>query len=379
MLRCRKDQRGSAIVESAILIVAMVAVVLWTHVLLDIALAKIKTQEVVRYAAWEFPAYQLSDYSKNGGTQSKHNTLVNKAKDAIRQDVQDRYSHSLDSAYNYRNPKKEFKPLSLSQYELSNIMVNNKDVTELFILNTIINIINMFGGGLFGTSPFNNKGYVEVTASITIHINESDPNKWRIQDRFMQDSQGGFFRERMYGAFRQKTLREKYYLLVDDWAMYDGRSVYPKMFSSNGGGQSADNYDYQQQVERVSMFGNLGNKIKIPDGQLQSLAGMEGFNPLLTRLASVRFKYVPGALTQDKKYLDGVVDLDVSGGQNVFVTAPYCDMENGENPYLFCQGDYKRIHEMRGNCYMGCPQKGFGGKWSCNFTQGLVVDECANP
>jgi hypothetical protein len=375
MLRCRKNQRGSAIVESAILIVAMVAVVLWTHVLLDIALAKIKTQEVVRYAAWEFSAYQLSDYSKNGGTQSKHNTLVNKAKDAIRQDVQDRYSHSLDSAYNYRNPKKEFKPLSLSQYELSNIMLNNKDVTELFILNTIINIINMFGGGLFGTSPFNNKGYVEVTASITIHINESDTNKWIIQNRFMQDSQGGFFREKMYGAFRQKTLREKYYLLVDDWAMYDGRSVYPKMFSSGGGGQSADNYDYQQQVERVSMFGNLGNKIKITDGQLQSLAGMEGFNPLITRLASVRFLNSPTSGKDES----GTVELEVSGGQNVFVTAPYCDMENGANPYSSCTGVYKSIHQKRGNCYMGCPKKQFGKKWSCDYSQIGATDECSLP
>ncbi|MGC8928685.1 MAG: TadE/TadG family type IV pilus assembly protein [Myxococcota bacterium] len=376
MLSGLKNQRGSAIVESAILIVAMVAVVLWSHVLLDIALAKIKTQEVVRYAAWEFSAYQLSDYSKDGGTQSKHNQLVNKAKDAIRKDVEDRYSHSLDSAYNYRNPKKEFKPLSLSQYELTNIMVNNKDVTELQILNMIINIVNMFGGGLFGTSPFNNKGYVEVTASIAIHINETDPRKWQIQSRFMQDSQRGFFHERMYGAFRQKTLREKFYLLVDDWAMYDGRSVYPKMFSS-GGGASADNYDYQQQVERISMFGNLGSKIKITDGQLQSLVGMEGFNPLLTRLASVRFRNAPGGSGRNDD--SGTVELEVSGGQNVFVTAPYCDNENGANPYSSCTGDYKSIHQKRGNCYMGCPKKQFGGKWLCDYSQAGATDECQNP
>ncbi|MCX7958591.1 MAG: hypothetical protein N3B13_06040 [Deltaproteobacteria bacterium] len=374
MQKVSTNQRGSAIVESTILIVAMVAIVLWSHVLLDIALAKIKTQEVVRYAAWEFSAFQLSDYSKNGGTQSKHNQMINKAKDAIRQDVQDRYSHSLDSAYNYRNPKKEFKPLSLSQYELTNLMVNNKELTELTILNTVINIINMFGGGLFGTSPFNNKGYVEVTASIAIHVNESNPNKWQIQSRFLQDSQRGFFRERMYGAFRQKTLREKFYLLVDDWAMYDGRSVYPKMFSGGGGGASADNYDYQQQVERISMFGNLANKIKITDGQLQSLAGMEGFNPLLTRLASVRFKNTPGAQNEA-----GTVELEVSGGQNVFATAPYCDMENGANPYSSCTGDYKNIHQKRGNCYMGCPKKQFGGKWLCDYTQAGAADECQNP
>ncbi len=377
MLRIVNNQRGSAIVESAILIVAMVAIVLWSHVLLDIALAKIKTQEVVRYAAWEFSAYQLSDYSKNGGKQSKHNQLINKAKDAIRQDVRDRYSHSLDSAYNYRNPKKEFKPLSLSQYELTNIMVNNKELMELSILNTVINIINLFGGGLFGTSPFNNKGYVEVTASIAIHVNESDPRKWQIQSRFMQDSQRGFFHQRMYGAFRQKTLREKFYLLVDDWAMYDGRSVYPSMFSG-GSGASADSYDYQQQVERVSMFGNLGNKIKITDGQLQSLAGMEGFNPLITRLASVRFKNAPNTMGQQGQDT-GTVSLEVSGGQNVFATAPYCDMENGADPYSSCTGDYKNIHQKRGNCYMGCPKKQFGGKWLCDYSQMGATDECQNP
>ncbi|GEM_PF-1888826 len=379
MIKAIKNERGSAIVESAILIVAMVAIVLWTHVLLDIALAKIKTQEVVRYAAWEFSAYQLSDYSKNGGTQSKHNQLINKAKDAIKKDVEDRYSHSLDSAYNYRNPKKEFKPLSLSQYELRNVMVNNKELMELSILNTIINIVNLFGGGLFGTSPFNNKGYVEVTASIAIHINEaatSAKNKWYIQNRFMEGSQRGFFRQRMYGAFRQKTLKEKFYLLVDDWAMYDGRSIYPAMFSSGGGGASADNFDYQQQVERVSMFNNLGGKIKITDGQLQSLAGMEGFNPLLTRLASVRFKSSPSGGQQNDA---GTVSLEVSGGQNVFATAPYCDMENGADPYSSCTGDYKNIHQKRGNCYMGCPKKQFGGKWLCDYTQAGATDECQNP
>lgn len=376
MVRVAQNQRGSAIVEATILVVAMVAIVLWTHVLLDIALAKIKTQEVVRYAAWEFSAYQLSDYSKNGGTQSKHNQLINKAKDAIKRDVEDRYSHSLDSAYNYRNPKKEFKPLSLSQYELTNVTVNNKDLTELSILNTIINIVNMFGGGLFGTSPFNNKGYVEVTASITIHVNETNPNKWQIQSRFMQDSQRGFFRERMYGAFRQKTLREKFYLLVDDWAMYDGRSVYPKMFSSEGG-QSADNYDFQQQVERISMFNNLGGKISITDSQLLGLMGdMEGFDPIKTRLASVRFKKSPMGGQEDES---GTVTLEVSGGQNVFATAPYCDMENGTDPYSSCTGIYKSIHQKRGNCYMGCPKKQFGGKWFCDFTQAGAVDECANP
>ncbi len=371
MLRVASNQRGSAIVESTILFVAMIAILLWTHVLLDIALAKIKTQEVVRYAAWEFSGYQLSDYSE-GGSQSKHNTLVNKAKDAIRQDTQDRYSHSLDSAYNYRNPKKEFKPLSLSQYELTNLMVNNKDLTELSILNTIINIINLFGGGLFGTSPFNNKGYVEVTASIAIHINESNPNKWQIQNRFMQDSQRGFFHERMYGAFRQKTLREKFYLLVDDWSIYDGRSVYPEMFSQ--GGTQANDYHYQKVVEKVSMWGNLGSQIQINDGQMQSLLGMEGFDPIKTRLATVRFKNPPGS--QDDS---GTVKLEVSGGQNVFATAPYCENENGADPYSSCTGEYKNIHQKRGNCYMGCPKKQFGGKWLCDFSQAGASDECQNP
>lgn len=371
MLRPVKTERGSAIVESTILFVAMIAVLLWTHVLLDIALAKIKTQEVVRFAGWEFSGYQLSDYS-DGGKQSNHNKLVNKAKDAIRQDTEERYSHSLDSAYNYRNPKKEFKPLSLSQYELRNLMVNNKDVIELSILNTIINIINLFGGGMFGTSPFNNKGYVEITASIAIHINETDPNKWRIQTRFMQDSQRGFFRQRMYGAFRQKTLREKFYLLVDDWAMYDGRSVYPEMFST---GANSDSYHYQKVVEKVSMFGNLGGRIQISDGQLQSLLGMEGFDPLKTRLASVRFKNLPGGQSGES----GTVTLEVSGGQNVFATAPYCENENGRDPYPSCTGEYKGIHQKRGNCYMGCPKKQFGKKWLCDYSQTGAPDECANP
>ncbi|MCX7943043.1 MAG: hypothetical protein N2746_00835 [Deltaproteobacteria bacterium] len=372
-MRSVKGQNGSAIVEASILFVAIVAVILWSHVLLDIALAKIKTQEVVRYAAWEFTAYQLSDYSSKGMNQSKHNQLVNKARDAIKQDVQDRYSHSLDSAYNYRNPKKEFKPLSLSQYELTNVMVNNKDVTELSLLNTIISIINMFGGSMFGTNPFNNRGYVEATASIAVHVNETNPNKWRIQTRFMQDSQRGFFRQRMYGAFRQKTLREKYYLIVDDWAMYDGKSVTPKILSENNNNRDYPYYNVTNSVagfkaanfSNQSVFSNLGG-------------GMEGFDPMKVRLASVRFKRQPG-LSQGQESDDGTVTLDVSGGEKTFATSPYCDNGSGENPLMVCTGKYKNVNSKRGNCYMGCPKKQFGGKWSCDYSQAGATDECQNP
>jgi hypothetical protein len=90
-LRSRIRNRGNAILEFALVLPILIALILYSLFFSELVRVKLKLLEVVRYAAWEMGSHPLSDY----GTASPEKAFERAKAQTIR-DAQDRYA-SLDS------------------------------------------------------------------------------------------------------------------------------------------------------------------------------------------------------------------------------------------------------------------------------------------
>jgi len=85
------NPRGSAILEFALVAPILIALILYSLFFSELVRAKLKLQEVARYAAWEMGSHPLSDY----GT-ARPGAAFERAKTATVRDSEMRYG-SLDS------------------------------------------------------------------------------------------------------------------------------------------------------------------------------------------------------------------------------------------------------------------------------------------
>ena len=109
ILRNRTQQRGAATVELAITTVVLVPLILWAFWFVDLIRVKLKTQEIARFAAWEFTAYPLSDYDGDN-----HAGAFAQARNSITARVNQLYGSSNLDAYPVLKGKMSEKPVYLA-------------------------------------------------------------------------------------------------------------------------------------------------------------------------------------------------------------------------------------------------------------------------
>src|SRR5262249_29248886 len=85
------NPRGSAILEFALVAPILIALILYSLFFSELLRARLKLQEVARYAAWEIDSHPLSDY----GTARPY-AAFERAKSGTERDAETRYA-SLDA------------------------------------------------------------------------------------------------------------------------------------------------------------------------------------------------------------------------------------------------------------------------------------------
>lgn len=380
-------QEGSSVTELAIVAPVFVALILWSFYFHDLMEARLRIQEAARFAAWEFTAFPLSDYSPpvddSANMPAKHQAYFDFAAQKIAQDVNDLYGQSLDSAF-YKKPvnrpwtKQALASVTTANFENQDAKLFNGDgVQETIdglgsafginaggfgnIANKVSGMIDKIAEPYYGFLGFDMKGRIHVT------VQGSVKNSWMPQTFLNGEGGMNFYREQLIKASAADVTlpKEELTLVADTWKLQDGMdTVLPGYHdtSSLNDEQMGRRTQFRNQVDRMMYLG-LAKLLEQqePFSQLENFIGQfvkvtgdlgENINPLWF----IKGKVVSKAYTTDQKdSVDGPAAQDFSvkpywidGGQKRFHTIEY----RADFGY---DDEYWHTHQKMGNHMYGCP------------------------
>ncbi len=354
-------RRGQALTEFALTVPVMVVILLFAIFFYEINHLKIKTQEMARYAAWEFTGFPLHDYGE-----TNQSTYYTQAASEVRSDFDQRFANlestnmGVGNRYlmvSWQQPRltlrNEIEPNIPSGRELG-LPINLNTVFNL--VTGIIDIISMirfsdpnpvlevmmglhkiendliFGARKDRFNPprrwgFNEKGYIHATVSLS-YRNEFIPRKFMGQD--------------LYNVSRQR-FRERSAVVADSWRLHYGDSI---------DNESGSGKPYWEAVERMAWVSpgtrtfvrGVGEVVKLFADMIGWTAVFAGYyagsldmDPMKTALVSKPYK--------DQDPSSGQIRINEDSGGADYDTSP-----NRQD------SDYRKTFEKRGGYFMGCPE-----------------------
>ncbi len=359
-LRLRlRSRRAQALTEFAIVAPVMVTCLLFAMYFYEVIQVKLKTQEIARFAAWEFTAHPLHDY-RTGKTNG-----FSGAKGEIRADVLVKYANlksgtlgvqSKAFAVGWLPPlvtmRDQGEPripggslvnqiFTFAGYAIDFLSVQGMSYSNPVLLAMMAGYYGekytWFGAGYNRFNPpgkwkFNKKGYPKVRVRLRF-------NNLLINRKFMQSWFGpGHF------LGRRRTFRETATVVADSWRLNYGDDIKGKVDRSKA---------YFKQVDRMAFVTpSIRNGMKLWTTFIQAASGFIALlamhppltmNPTETALVSIAYK-----------------DQDPHSGQ-IEVKE---DHQDGPQKYDTMPMNYKdselvKALKMRKNNFMGCnePEK----------------------
>ena len=336
-----RGEKGSSVVEFAIVSTILVPLVMYSMFFVDIAKVRIKTQEMARYTAWEMTSFPLSDYDSGS-----HTNFFNQAANNVKKDVVDRFSDDLRSDTISGNHV-DFMTGTF-EFGSADVTIKNQDTKLLpggqlqgSSLEFVGDLLNQVNGGinwLLGSAwKFNTKGQIRV--DVKVHFKQNF-----IPKVFAQE----FFENEMAPeGINDLTFEDHLVLVADSWTLFDGEDVYPP-----GGYKQHDNDAlFYKQTNRVLWLGAtqiplLGSILNFFNNiqnwpMLRDLIDVAPFAPRMTSIASRG--------SDPNKANDVKVDVDC--GETEIHTTPMreCCLDP-------LKSEYGKTYKKRGDWYMGCPE-----------------------
>ncbi len=400
MKTIKRSKRGAAIVEFAIISTILIPITLYISFFSDLLHLRNKVDEMNYFAAWELPAYLLSDYDGEGAnddTTGAMGVAPNRMSTAIN-DIKTRTA-TLYKNYDSAEPSLENPffmmltpaPITFAlakSYSMNELTDGESGTTNpgnggaMAKLYEVLNKgSNLLAGDLFRFNTeavavsFSVKADFTVTQR-TIAANEGfgkDSKQFANRNMFLDDmiNSGGNY------------TAKPFVVVADSWALNDGRDVRPN--------SNFYNYTYRKQVQRMFLLG-LPNLLmdKIPFlkkmnnglGKITSFLGgtpcpnsLTGFlgtlDPFCAHVASVNYSFSNGNVDDQASSVGanfGPMTKNVDGGQKRFQTTPLWYARSGDN-FQQKGGDnagdipeYAKTLKKRRNNYMGNATK------QCHYT-----------
>lgn len=361
-------RRGAATVEFALIVPVLVAILMFSMYLTELVRAKLKLQELARYAAWEMTSYTLSDFAK-----AQHEEAFEVAQREAMAEALERYK-DMDSVEPNALPGNFVARYADVQGTLANeeigflekgLVLGNSDEG---LASDVVGALNRTGNGMLGAWDFNTKGW--VTSDVSMRFN----NVLLPKNYLDEGTPHGFFQTNMFGGQELDSLqlRSRHSLYADAWTMEDGGDavIRGRRAGAHRGGSDDMPHGLYKQVSRMVFLG-VYDKLKENVGILgQFDQFIRQVVPAFLGTFVVSHNYGPTPSGDDEEWSRDCIGpqtgveaypANAEGGLNnldkfsqldwprpkCFDTAPFRDQ-----PYERSQ--YIKIFQARGDYFMGC-------------------------
>jgi hypothetical protein len=362
-------RRGTATVEFALIVPALVMILLFSMYLTELVRAKLKLQEMARYVVWEMTSYTLSDFAG-----AKHDQAFAEANKEALEEATERFK-DLDSV-EPDAPRGNF----IARYTEVTGTVRNKEIpffeAGLVLGNNgegysteVVNAANGGAGQLLDRWKFNRRGWVEAEVGMRFE-NVIIPRSY-----LDKGGSGGFFTADTFGGndLRSMPLKTRFSMYADPWNLEDGSdaSIRGRRAGAHRAGDERYSHGLYQQVDRMVFLG--------AEEQLKGHVGIIGdvqrfiqqITPAFVGTFVVSHNYTrsPGGADATEWGRECIGEdrgiesypLEAEGGLNnlgkfsqtdwprptCFDTAPFRDQPYDRSQYI-------NIFKARGDFFMGC-------------------------
>ncbi|MCE9672741.1 pilus assembly protein [Myxococcus stipitatus] len=351
------SRRGAATVEFALSVPVLVMILMFSMYLTELVRAKLKLQEMARYAVWEMTSYTLSDFA-NGDH------------DAAFEDARKEASDELLERYKDMDSVEPNAPLAgfIVRYSGVQGTISNKEIpfleTGMMPGSTsegggfggaILGAVSGGANGLLNMWGFNNKGWVESEVQMNFE-NVIIPKSYLDES----SGPGGFFKSDTFGGqdLASIPLKAKYSMFANGWHMPDGGDAVVRDRRAGNHRSGSQPHGIYQQVSRMKFLG-LGNVMSgLGIGGVLDFLG--SFLPNFFGTFVVARNY--GIDPQQKSKCNGLTTYDAGASSGLhamrdlldhdrpdcFDTAPFRDEMSYE------KSAYIQLFQARGPNFMGC-------------------------
>jgi hypothetical protein len=361
-------RRGAATVEFALIVPVLVAILMFSMYLTELVRAKLKLQELARYAAWEMTSYTLSDFA-----QAKHEEAFELARREALAEALERYK-DMDSVEpdalpgnfvaRYAEVKGTLANEEIGFFEKGLVLGNSDEGYA----SDVVGALNRTGNGMLGEWDFNTKGW--VTSDVSMRFN----NVLLPQNSLDEGTPHGLFQTDMFGGqpLESLELRSRFSLYADAWTMEDGGDavIRGRRAGAHRGGGGDTPHGLYQQVSRMVFLGARDQLTKHVGILAQFDQFIRQVTPAFLGTFVVSHNYGPTPSGEDEEWSRDCIGpqtgveaypANAEGGLNnldkfsqldwprpkCFDTAPFRDQ-----PYERSQ--YIQIFKARGDYFMGC-------------------------
>ncbi len=365
-----KKNRGSALVEFALISTVMIPILLYTQYFSEAIHIQMKADELNYFIGWELAAFKITDYGQN-----QKNTAVSGRLDSAINTVKayavEKYSDfdSADSLTNSRFIMISPEPFTNSSITTEKLQISwlpqqVSDTGESSILSSIIGFINTGVNIVLGLYSFNYE-YAGIKSRVNVKytVTERLSNTQKFMNRSDAGGNGGFFNGDMISQDMVDGINEgngytspDFVVWFDTWSLADGSNVHQGMYS----------HPFTKQVDRMMFFG-LFNGERNSSAMPAVGAVLDTITTVLNTITDV-ISYIPGAadFIPWKAHVSAYnydhskttnYSKTVDGGQVQHETIPLWYHGNKD------ETGYSKSLEIRRNFYMG------NGRKECNYKE----------
>ncbi|MCP3098574.1 pilus assembly protein [Myxococcus sp. K15C18031901] len=353
----QRSRRGAATVEFALSVPVLVMILMFSMYLTELVRAKLKLQEMARYAVWEMTSYTLSDFAKGN-----HDSAFEVARKETSDELIERFK-DMDSV----EPNAPLAGL-IVRYSGVQGTITNKEIPFIEsgmlpgstsegggFAGAILGAVNGGAGALLNTWGFNNKGWVESAVQMNFE-NVILPKSYLDEGT----GPGGFFKSDTFGGQNLASipLKAKYSMYANGWHMPDGGDAVVRDRRAGNHRSGSQPHGIYEQVGRMKFLG-LGNVMSgLGIGGVLDFLG--SFLPNFFGTFVVARNY--GIDPQQKSKCNGLTTYDATASSGLhamrdlldhdrpdcFDTAPFRDEMSYE------KSAYIQLFQARGPHFMGC-------------------------
>lgn len=354
-----RNSRGQAVTEFAIALPVMVMIFLFSQYFYEAVQVKLKSQEMARYAAWEFTGHELTDYKAG---EMRYSTV----KTDVANDTNTRFSN-LKSTDKLSNATRAFA----GSWDVKNIRTTDKKEPRI-PGGTMANIaLQIFGYALdawrvVSAAQHPNIIYAAAVGWFTYERNTqwglaggnvfNPPPEWKMNGKGLIKADSNirftssfiprkmpFFNEG--GPMKGLQFKETVVLLADSWKLEYGEDV-----EGNSSDESKETAFFKQ-VDRMVLVRKTPRQIfKVYNDIIRvftNITATLAFQPWL------QMKDLGETTLVSKNYTDG----DPDSGK---IEIEEDNDKGGPTPYdsapMLKDSGYQKSLESRANNYMGCPE-----------------------
>lgn len=366
-----KKNKGSALVEFALISTVMIPILLYTQYFSEAIHIQMKADEMNYFIGWELAAFKITDYGQN-----QKNSAVKSRLDTARETVTnyavEKYS-DFDSADTLQSPRfimispEPFTNASVTSQNIRTSMLPQQvdNTGESNILTSILSFLNGPVDIALGIFSFNYEhAGVKSKVNVKYKVTERLSNTQKYMNRTDAGGKGGFFNGDMINQEMVDGINAgngytspEFVVWFDTWSLADGSNVEQGMYS----------HPFTKQVDRMMFFGLFNSQ--------KNLSGLPGavetiFNTIGTVMDTVTTftEYIPG-MTDFLPWKAHVsaYNYDHSKATNYSKTVDGGQVQHETIP-LWYHGNkdetgYSKSLEIRRNFYMG------NGRKECNYKE----------